>query len=562
MVKWIVDLPLSIKTGIMAFCGYTVFAVIVVTVVVQTLTAELSSLAHDKIGLAASVGHEVAKQYGDFRVVDGQMYIGNHLLNNDTEFVDRVAKRTNGVVTVFMGDRRIATTVTTDNGTRAVGVPLSKGEIYDAVFKQKKTYIGDTKVLNKDFVGFYDPVFDKDGELIGALSVGVSKEKEMYAVDHLIGHIIAACSMTAIVMSVLTFIVLWLEARPLGRLEYAMMEIVNENTRVEVPKTIWNDEIGRMAQAVERMKSSVADKIRMREELLARERKAEEDRKHALANMADEFELQVLSIVELVGNVATDVQTNAKTMAANAKTSSDTAKAVSSSVSTVSRDVQSVADSASQLISSISEINRQVSTSLEVAARCVAEAERTGETMRMLDSAADSVGNVVKLIEEIAGRVNLLALNATIESARAGEAGKGFAVVANEVKSLANQVATAAQNITGQISDIQAQTTGAVQTIEGITGTIRQMNEISTRIAEAVDVQGKSTQKINENIQKTARETNDVNQNIAQVTQASEKTGEASAVMLTAANRLAQESANLQDSIGKFITHFRSSGSS
>ena len=127
--------------------------------------------------------------------------------------------------------------------------------------------------------------------------------------------------------------------------------------------------------------------------------------------------------------------------------------------------------------------------------------------MRSLADAALKIGEVVKLINDIAGQTNLLALNATIEAARAGEAGKGFAVVASEVKSLATQTAKATEDIGTQIAGIQNATQEAVAAIKGIGGTIASISEIATAIAAAVEEQGAATQEIARNVQQAAKGT-------------------------------------------------------
>ncbi|URD39522.1 PAS domain-containing methyl-accepting chemotaxis protein [Methylobacterium tardum] len=158
-------------------------------------------------------------------------------------------------------------------------------------------------------------------------------------------------------------------------------------------------------------------------------------------------------------------------------------------VSCVSNDIQIVAAGAEELSASVGEISQQVSHAAQMASAAVDQARRTGSIVEGLSGQAAQIGDVVALIQGIAGQTNLLALNATIEAARAGAAGKGFAVVASEVKALAEQTAKATDQIRGQITATQAATREAVDAIGSIQGTIRALDEVSTAIAAAVEEQ-------------------------------------------------------------------------
>ena len=124
--------------------------------------------------------------------------------------------------------------------------------------------------------------------------------------------------------------------------------------------------------------------------------------------------------------------------------------------------MQTVASATEELSSSVLEIGRQVAQSTKIAGKAVEQANHSSATIQGLANAAQKIGDVVELINTIAGQTNLLALNATIEAARAGKSGRGFAVVASEVKALAEQAAKATGEISQQILAIQAATKESV----------------------------------------------------------------------------------------------------
>jgi methyl-accepting chemotaxis protein len=216
-----------------------------------------------------------------------------------------------------------------------------------------------------------------------------------------------------------------------------------------------------------------------------------------------------------------------------------------------------VATATEELSSSIAEITRQVTQSARIAGQAVEESSRTTSTVRGLAEGAAKIGDVVKLINDIAGQTNLLALNATIEAARAGEAGKGFAVVAAEVKNLATQTAKATEEIAAQVGMIQQATGNSVAAIEGIGGTIGQINEIATTIASAVEEQGAATQEISRNVQQASAGTQEVSSNIGGVSQAAAETGAAASQVLSAADELSRQAETLRKEVGTFLADVR-----
>ncbi|HEX9446732.1 MAG TPA: methyl-accepting chemotaxis protein, partial [Dongiaceae bacterium] len=184
-------------------------------------------------------------------------------------------------------------------------------------------------------------------------------------------------------------------------------------------------------------------------------------------------------------------------------------------------------------------------------------ATNTDQQVQGLVKAVERIGDVVRLISDIAGQTNLLALNATIEAARAGEAGKGFAVVASEVKNLATQTAKATEEITGQIQAIQTATRDSVASIQEITGIIHKISDIASTIATAVEEQGTATQEIARNVQQAATGTQEVANNVGGVTEAAGETGSAATEVLTAANALSRQAVALRGSVTEFLHQIR-----
>jgi methyl-accepting chemotaxis protein len=346
--------------------------------------------------------------------------------------------------------------------------------------------------------------------------------------------------------------------RPLAGLTAGMKELAGGNFGVILPGLDRKDEVGDMAQAVETFKVKAEDKAReeaetkiKQDEVLARQRKAE------MARMADDFESAVGQIVATVSSASTQLEASANTLTSTAERSQELATTVAAASEEASTNVQSVASATEELTSSVNEISRQVQESARMAGDAVGQARSTTERVSELSKAATRIGDVVELINTIAGQTNLLALNATIEAARAGEAGRGFAVVASEVKALAEQTAKATGEIGQQIAGIQAATQDSVGAIKEISGTIERLSEISSTIAAAVEEQGAATQEISRNVQQAAMGTQQVSSNVTDVQRGATETGSASSQVLSAAQTLSSDSNRLKLEVGKFLDSVR-----
>jgi methyl-accepting chemotaxis protein len=363
-----------------------------------------------------------------------------------------------------------------------------------------------------------------------------------------VGLVIAIGSMLAVTMRV---------TRPLTTLSIVVQRLANNDTAVEIPTMRRNDELGSMAAALTVFKANIVAAARLRGEQADNEQHQSQQRKTEMVKLADDFEGAVGEIIEAVSASSSELEASAATLTATAVRSEQLTTMVAAASEEASTNVQSVASSTEQMTSSVNEISRQVQDSARMAGEAVDQARKTNERVSELSKAAARIGDVVELINTIAGQTNLLALNATIEAARAGEAGRGFAVVASEVKALAEQTAKATGEIGQQITGIQSATQESVNAIKEISGTIEKLSAISSTIAAAVQEQGATTQAISRNVQQAAQGTMRVSSNITDVQRGASETGTASSQVLSAAQSLSVGSNRLKLEVGKFVNSVR-----
>jgi methyl-accepting chemotaxis protein len=346
-------------------------------------------------------------------------------------------------------------------------------------------------------------------------------------------------------------------AKPIRAVVALLQQLAVGKYDVDVTGIERGDEVGDVARTAVVFKENGLDKIRMEREQKEAEARAAAQRRADMLQLADGFERAVGEIVETVASASTELEASATTLTSTADRSQELATVVAAASEEASTNVQSVASATEELSSSVTEISRQVQESARMATEAVQQARTTNDRVGELSKAAARIGDVVELINTIAGQTNLLALNATIEAARAGEAGRGFAVVASEVKALAEQTAKATGEISQQISGIQGATQDSVTAIREISGTIERLSEISSTIAAAVEEQGAATQEISRNVQQASQGTQQVSSNITDVQRGATETGSASSQVLSSAQMLSGDSNRLKAEVSKFLNSVR-----
>ncbi|WP_298369834.1 methyl-accepting chemotaxis protein [uncultured Bradyrhizobium sp.] len=346
-------------------------------------------------------------------------------------------------------------------------------------------------------------------------------------------------------------------AKPIRAVVAMLQQLADGQYDIPVHGTDRRDEVGDVAKTALVFKDNGLAKVRMEREQKEIEARAAAQRRTDMLQLADGFERAVGEIVETVASASTELEASATTLTSTAERSQNLATTVAAASEEATTNVQSVASATEELSSSVNEISRQVQESARMAGDAVNQARATNDRVGELSKAAARIGDVVELINTIAGQTNLLALNATIEAARAGDAGRGFAVVASEVKALAEQTAKATGEIGQQVSGIQAATEDSVAAIRAIGSTIERLSEISSAIAAAIEEQGAATQEISRNVQQAAQGTQQVSANITDVQHGANETGSASTQVLSAAQSLSGDSSRLKLEVGKSLNAVR-----
>ena len=346
-------------------------------------------------------------------------------------------------------------------------------------------------------------------------------------------------------------------ARPIRRIGEVLLELADGNKAVEIPYTERGDEVGDNARAARTFKDNLIRIEQMEAEQKDLQAAAAAQRKAEMIKLADAFQAAVGGIVNTVSSASSQLEAAAGTLSGTAEETQQLSGMVASASEEASANVGAVASAAEEMSASVTEISRQVHDSSRIAGDAVKQAERTDVRINELLQAAGRIGDVVKLITAIAEQTNLLALNATIEAARAGESGRGFAVVASEVKALAAQTAKATDEISAQITGMQAATQDSVSAIKEIGATITHIADIATTIAATVEEQGAATAEIARNVSEAAKGTAEVAEKITQVNRGANATGSASTQVLASARLLSKESSNLKTEVENFLNTVR-----
>jgi len=366
----------------------------------------------------------------------------------------------------------------------------------------------------------------------------------------------AGLAMLLVTMTLIAVLVARNITRPIARLNGDMARLEAGERELTIHGAERADELGAMARSLDQFRLSLAEADR----LAAEQRHHQEERlreAERLEQLVSAFDRHIETVAEQLAGAAAGLRGNAEQMSHIASDTELHVLSVARASEGASDNVQAVAAAAEELTASIAEIGRQMAGSTKMAERAVGDVRRTAAVIADLSGAAQQVGEIVRMITDIASQTNLLALNATIEAARAGEAGKGFAVVAQEVKQLASQTAKATEDITAKVAEIQSATGHTVSAIDDIGSIVTHIEENISAVAAAVEEQNAATAEIGRNVRQAADGTGQVSHNAALVGTQASRAGAMAKDVLSMADDLKRNADGLRSDVADFIGKIR-----
>ncbi len=335
-------------------------------------------------------------------------------------------------------------------------------------------------------------------------------------------------------------------------------KLASGDTQVSFADARGTDEIGQITTAVLRFRDNISEQLKLREQSDAA-REKDTKRQEVVEQLVKDFRGEVEFALNSVDGEADQMRGTAKSLSDVASNTTDKAKSATNASNITSDNVQAVAKATIELTSSVEGIAARVRDTKKIVNQAASSTKETNDKVTNLHSAAQKIGEVISIIQEIAEQTNLLALNATIEAARAGEAGKGFAVVASEVKNLASQTSKATEEIAAHVESIQESTGDTVAAISEIADQMVTVDEFTSSISTALDQQNQAANEINSNVTRAADGTNELTLVVDGVTEAAGQTNQSADEVLEASEALAGQAQKLRGTVSNFLSAVSSS---
>ena len=383
---------------------------------------------------------------GQWRVDGENLYKGQHLMNNDNEFIDIIKQNTNNEATIFLNDVRITTTVV-DGGKRAIGTKAS-AEVVDKVLTKGNEYMGSAKVLNNPYQVKYIPIKNTENKVVGMFFVGVEKSIIYQQVIHMLLVIVL---ITLVIMLLAFLIGMKMIKNITNPLDVSVkyFDVIAEgNLTGELPAQYLKrqDEIGELSRAAEKMQKSVKDMILNVKDVS----KNINSQSETLYSVSEEMTASSENVSTAISDVAKGTEEQAQDLVSITVVLNKFGEALDE----VGQAIKDVDGLSKDINFMANESNNKMQILIQSVTNISSSFKNFMEEINHLGIEINQINEITTLINSISNQTNMLALNAAIEAARAGESGRGFAIVAEEIRKLAEQSKVSSENINRLIISI------------------------------------------------------------------------------------------------------------
>ncbi|MFZ0444020.1 MAG: methyl-accepting chemotaxis protein [Bacillus sp. (in: firmicutes)] len=547
--------------------GVILFLSITISLVAKSqIEKAMMEVFTDRVKVVSALGYKwINNTYqGDWSIKDGELYKGNEKINNNNGALDEIGKISNGAVTIFQGDTRIATNIK-ENGQRVIETKANP-TVIDVVLKSGKTYIGEADIVGQNYLTMYQPIKDQSGKVIGMWFVGT----EIKIINDTVLSILLMFAVALVITGVIaiTCSIMFTRGivRPILTINGQLNEIAEgEGDLTKELSVKSQDEIGDLASSFNKMLSNLRSMIQQISFT-----------SEQVAASSEELTASTEQTMQATNQIATSIQEvaiGAETLGKGTNQSSRAIQEMTMNIQQVSERTATVSEAAMETSKEANLGNESLQKVITQMNNINVSVDDTASVIKQLEERTGEIGKITEVITGIADQTNLLALNAAIEAARAGEHGKGFAVVADEVRKLAEQSKVSADQIADLINQIQGDTAHAVKVMEkgtqsvefgmevvhktgeGFQKILKSIEQVAGQIQEVSAVSEEivaSAEEVNASIEEMASIAQASASNTLNVASASEEQSASMEEISSASSSLAKMAEDLQILVNKF----------